>query len=336
MTTGPVVDGLRAVTVLVLAEELDPSADRIVHILSTMDVPVFRCDTGWFPQGLTLSAELTARGWNGVLSTPFRSVPLAEIRSVWYRSPTVFRFSEMLRPEERAHAEREAKLGVGGILAALPVLWVNHPSREADAGFKVRQLNTAQQCGLLVPRTIVTNDPDAVHEFSRTCDRVVTKVLGANIIGEGANRRIAYTTLLGATELNDLSAVRETAHLFQEWIDKKYEVRVVAVGETCFSAAIYASSPAAYVDWRSDYDSLTCVPTETPEHVADGVRAYLSAFGLNYAAFDFAVNHDGQWVFLEANPGGQFGFIEGATGLPISHALATLLSRGQRANERLV
>lgn len=81
-------------TVLVLAEELDSSADRIVSLLSTRGVPVFRCDTGWFPHFLSLAAELTAEGWCGVLRTPHHRVDLTEVQSVWYRSPTAFRFSD--------------------------------------------------------------------------------------------------------------------------------------------------------------------------------------------------------------------------------------------------
>ena len=176
-----------------------------------------RCDTGWFPHSLSLAAELSADGWCGVLRTPHHRVALTDIHSVWYRSPTAFQFVDWLTPAERGHADREAKLGLGGVLASLPALWVNHPSHEADAGYKARQLATAQACGLTVPRTLITNDPDMVRDFARGCDRVVTKVLGANIIGDKADRKIAYTHLLDDSDLSDLRGVAGTAHLFQEW-----------------------------------------------------------------------------------------------------------------------
>lgn len=317
-------------TVLVLAEEIDGSADRIIHRLSAMAVPVLRVDTGWFPHSLSLTGELAADRWTGMLTTPHHRVALTEVRSVWYRSPTAFRFSDQLTPAERGHADREAKLGLGGILATLPALWVNHPSQEADAGYKPRQLAAARACGLATPQTLVTNDPDAVRAFARRCDRVVTKVFGANIIDDhDAGRKIAHTRLLDETDLGDLTGVDATAHLFQEWIgDKKHEARVVVVGSECFAAAIHAGSDAAYIDWRSDYDSLTYSIIDIPSAVARSIRAYMSVFRLNYAAFDFIVTGNTEWIFLEANPGGQFGFIEGNTGLPISHALATLLARG--------
>ncbi|WP_328462010.1 hypothetical protein [Streptomyces sp. NBC_00448] len=43
-------------------------------------------------------------------------------------------------------------------------------------------------------------------------------------------------------------------------------------------------------------------------------------------AFDFAVLPDGQWVFYECNPSGQWQFIAAATGLPIAEAHASLLT----------
>jgi len=73
---------------------------------------------------------------------------------------------------------------------------------------------------------------------------------------------------------------------------------------------------------------LTYTAIDPPADVTTAIRAYMSALRLNYAAFDFVVTQADEWVFLEANPGGQFGFIEGNTGLPISHALATLLAHG--------
>lgn len=58
-------------TVLILAGERDVSADRMVRALGDRGVPVFRADLGWFPQQLTLDAELrdAVGGWSGWPST---------------------------------------------------------------------------------------------------------------------------------------------------------------------------------------------------------------------------------------------------------------------------
>lgn len=138
-------------TVLVLSEDYDPGVDRVVTTLDQLDVPVFRADLGWFPQRLTLDAELDGGHWVGVLRTSDREVSLVGLRSAWYRRPTAFSFPDSLPRARREHAEREARFGVGGVLSSLPVTWMNHPQRDAEHAYKPRQLALAAQCGLDVP-----------------------------------------------------------------------------------------------------------------------------------------------------------------------------------------
>lgn len=122
-------------TVLILAPERDITADRMVAHLRRQEVPTVRFDTAWFPQRARLAATLRDGAWTGALDVAERHVALEEIRSIWYRSPSAFELPPALSPAERHWAAGEAKLGLGGVLSALPVLWVNHPSRVADACF---------------------------------------------------------------------------------------------------------------------------------------------------------------------------------------------------------
>jgi hypothetical protein len=57
----------------------------------------------------------------------------------------------------------------------------------------------------------------------------------------------------------------------------------------------------------------------------------MNELGLVYGAFDLSVsNHGGCEVFwfLEINPGGQYGFLEGTTGIPITDSLVRFLAQG--------
>lgn len=318
-------------TVLVLTDEFDPTADRVVDILNQRDIPVFRCDTADFPQRVQLSAELRRNtdGWTGALRSEHRTVSLNEVRSVWYRRPTHFTFPDGLSEPERRRAEAEARLGFGGVLASLPVLWMNHPGREADTAYKPAQLAAATKCGLVIPRTLITNDPHAVTRFrANVGGPLVTKMLGAAAFVEESTPKIIYTTTLSDTDLTDLRGVSTTAHLFQEEITKVFECRVTVVGEECFTAAIHAHSPAARMDWRRHYDALEYSRIEAPTRVREGILAFMRHFGITFGAFDFAVDPAGEWHFLECNPCGHFGWIEAATGIPISEAIATLLAKG--------
>lgn len=319
-------------TVLIFTEECDPTADRVIGELNHRGVPVLRADTSWFPSRLSLDAYLDGARWTGFLRTSDRSVALSDLRAIWYRRPTAFSFPEGMSGPERQHAGWEAKFGLGGVLMSLPTLQVNHPSREADACYEPFQLATAARCGLTVPDTLVTNEPDAASRFTERLDgKVVVKLMGSNVIIEQGGPKVSYTHLLDDHELADLSGVDVTAHLFQEWIaDKAYEVRVTAVGNALFAASIHATSDNARIDWRSDFAALTYTEVDLPAQVTAGIRRYLAALDLRYGAFDFAVTSDEQHIFLECNPGGQFGWIEANTTLPITQALADLLEKGQQ------
>jgi hypothetical protein len=282
-------------TVLVLASEWDRTADGVVSGLTERGVAVMRVDLSWFPQRLTLDAEFCDGSWHGYLRTEHHEVDLATVRSVWVRTPSSFRMPEGMSAVEREFAKREAKLGVGGVLLALPdVLWVNRPDLAATAVYRPVQWAVAARCGLTVPRTLVSNDPAAVARFAQgSAPGVVVKPLSTNLVYEDDTYKMGWTRTLSAADLADLSGINVTAHLVQDLAPKCWECRVVVVGDDMYSVAIHAGSQESYVDWRSDYPSLSYEVTELPEQVTASLRAVMSELGLVYGAFDLAVGRDG-------------------------------------------
>lgn len=315
-------------TVLILASDFDPSADTMVTALRERDATVYRVNTAWFPAQLSISAGLRGGRWCGHLDTPAHRVELQDVHAVWYRSPEAYRMPDELSPPERQHASLEAKYGLGGVLSSLDALWINHPARMADATYKPVQLVQAHACGLTVADTCITNEPSSVREFA-DAGPTVTKLLGANTISEEGARKLSWTRVLDAAALDDLRGVEVTTHLMQRWIPKAFEVRVIAIGEHLTATAIYAGNDTSHIDWRSDYDALTYEQIQPPETVVRGIQALMSDFDLVYGALDFVVTPDGEWLFLEINPGGQYGWIEHHTGAPLTSVLADLLAKGQ-------
>jgi ATP-grasp ribosomal peptide maturase len=315
------------VSVLILARDLDASADTMVTALSERGVSVHRINTAWFPTQLSVTAELRGHRWTGRLQTPHRVIELEDITAVWYRSPEAYQFPAELTDVERHHAAMEAKYGLGGILATVPALWVNHPSRLADAAYKPAQLVTAAACGLTVPDTLITNVALEVAAFTEH-GKTVTKMIGASSVGEDGTRKIAFTRLLDAADITDLRGISVTAHLFQRWVPKAHEARTIVIGDHITSAAIHAGNSRSYVDFRVDYDGNRYELIDTPAPVAAGIRRFMAATGLVYSAMDFIVGPDDSWTFLESNASGQYGFIEYRTGAPLTAQLADLLAGG--------
>jgi beta-lactam-binding protein with PASTA domain len=61
----------------------------------------------------------------------------------------------------------------------------------------------------------------------------------------------------------------------------------------------------------------------------------MDRLGLAYGAFDLRRREDGEHVFLEVNPGGQWLYVEDATGLPITEAVAGLLCGARDHRDRI-
>jgi glutathione synthase/RimK-type ligase-like ATP-grasp enzyme len=152
--------------------------------------------------------------------------------------------------------------------------------------------------------------------------------LSSLVLSEDGQTRITYTTPVDLTAV-DPDSLSATAHLLQEQVPKDHDARVVMIGKRPFGVAIHASTDAARVDWRADYDALTYTPVHPPEHVVAGMVHYLEAFRLTFGVFDFVVTPQGDWVFLECNPSGQWLWLQEHADLPIAAALAAFLTHGR-------
>ncbi|MGH3974767.1 MAG: MvdC/MvdD family ATP grasp protein [Pseudonocardiaceae bacterium] len=294
-----------------------------MEALAQRHVPVFRTDLSDFPIRLRLDAQLLDGRWSGRLWTDYREIELGEVRSIWNRNPSTYVFPASMTAAEQDFAYREAKLGFGGVLASLDVLWANHPNRCADAIFKPYQWKVAAECGLFVADTVITNDPASALRFVHRQDATITKALGPSGITEDDQVKMAYTRRLTGHDVAELDCVSVTATILQRFVPKAFEVRLTVIGDQWFPIAIHALTESAYTDWRSDPSALAYEFVPIPDSVARGVSQYLKRMNLAYAGFDFVVTpNDEEWVMLEANSGPQFGWLEAATGAPMVAAMA--------------
>lgn len=303
------------------------SADRVEEAIGKRGGSPYRIDTADFPQKLQLSVELEDGGWRGALaSCSAGRINLNELVSVYVRRPRPFQFSSKLTSAERRHAGHEARYGLGGVLMSLDVRWCNHPGRSADAAYKPGQLAAFRGCGLRVPRTLITNRVNDVSGFAHRVGQLVCKSIVSEVLHTTEGTKVVYTHLLTDDDLADLHGVHHTAHLFQEYVPRAFEVRLTVVGNEFLAAKISSvSATSTQVDWRRDYDSHTYEIIDTPEEIRSAVMVYMNGAGLAFGAFDFVVTPDDEWIALECNPEGQWGWIEEDTGLPIADAIARYL-----------
>ncbi|MEU7030013.1 ATP-grasp ribosomal peptide maturase [Streptomyces sp. NPDC046275] len=313
--------------VLVVAEQLDASADMVVDQLNQRDVPVMRFDSADFPQTVTVAAGhgTTTAGWEGVLDDGRRSVRLENVRAVYYRRPGRPIIADTVAEPYATWAQNQADAAMLNLLSALPVRWINNPHYDRIAAHKPQQLVAATRAGLRVPRSLITNDPDAARAFAKEVNGplICKPVLGGRL-HTGEDRALMVAThKIDPGDFDD--SLRLTAHYIQEAIPKQYEVRLVAVDGNLFAGTLHGTSEKARTDWRTDYEHIEYGITEVPDNVATAVRRFMASYGIVFGSFDFAVTPDNEWVFFENNPAGTWAWVENRTSLPIAAAHADYL-----------
>jgi glutathione synthase/RimK-type ligase-like ATP-grasp enzyme len=313
--------------ILIVSYPDNAHVDEVLTHLTRESVVI---DTASFPVSLGLSVAMNDEREDLQCALPSgQRIRLCQVGSVWYRRISPYGFHEDLRdPTARLFAWSEANEALLGVWYSLGAWWMNPPLADEVSQRKIRQLQVARQVGLTIPDTVVTNEPDVAQMFVQQhgIGRVVRK----------AFRNIAQapreTHLLRAEDLDLLDSVSYTPVIFQEYVPADMDLRVTVVEDDVFAAAVTSESRYA-ADYRPGLASATVVPYDLPDDVTGKLHALMNAFGLKYGAIDLRLTPDGDHVFLEVNPAGEYLFISGRTGQPISQAIAASLERHDRSSQ---
>ncbi len=195
---------------------------------------------------------------------------------------------------------------------------------------KVMQLRKARSIGFDVPRTIVTNNPDSVKDFFELCGgNIVFKTMALGFLDYGEKGFNVPTTLITETHLGKLGLITSCPSLFQELVDKKYDIRVTIVGDKVFAVKIDSQKHSATsIDWRKPQfiSELGYQIVDLPDTVKNMCLKITHDLGLRFGAIDLALSKDGKYYFFEINPNGQWQWVEYFTGACISGAIADMLA----------
>jgi len=131
--------------------------------------------------------------------------------------------------------------------------------------------------------------------------------------------------LLKSEEIELIDSVKYAPVIFQEYISAAADLRITMVGKDIFAAAINSQETHYKVDFRMAMDVAEMKSFELPENLQSLLHKYMRRLGLVYGAIDMRLTEDGEFVFLEINPSGQWLFVEQRTGMPITEAFANLL-----------
>lgn len=319
--------------ILVVTSKRDGHVDQVARHLDAVGQAWVRLNTEDVPRNLILTVEPVLGTGSARVLDSGREFRLEDVQAVWYRKPDPLDLSHfVIEKASLDYVEAEFSEILQGLYALMSrATWINNPLTVRLAHRKLLQLHVANKVGFSTPRSVVTNEADVALAFAESLGwDVAIKSLGALSVTEQRadalvqygvyTRRITRDELLGQTD-----KIVHMPTIFQEYIEKAYELRVTCAGDRTFCCRIDSQASAeSREDFRFNARNLKHEIIECKE-IEPKLRAYLNEFGLNFGCFDIAVTPAGKFVFLECNPNGQWLWIEQLTGAPIGRAIADLL-----------
>ncbi|MCT9934256.1 ATP-dependent carboxylate-amine ligase [Planotetraspora sp. A-T 1434] len=322
--------------VLVLTGDGDSHAERVGDLLTARGARVTVFDHRHYPAKAHVELAYT-RGEpvRRVLRTETDVVDLGSLTALWWRRPLPpAAHPELTDPAVAEHAARESQALISDLWEHLPCRKV--PAAESvfrRAGRKSSQLLLAAELGFTIPETLIATRAEALWDFHDRHDgRIVTKPFGAPWVEnlQGGDTISRFCEPVSPRDVAYADALRFCPVIVQEYVPKRVELRVTVVGRRVFAAEIHSqASNRSRLDWRRYNTDVT--PHRVHPLPCDVTRRCLAMadrLGLLYGAFDLILTPEGEYVFLEVNPNGQWLWIEELTGLPISQAICDLLLEG--------
>jgi glutathione synthase/RimK-type ligase-like ATP-grasp enzyme len=219
--------------------------------------------------------------------------------------------------KEREFVNNECSAGVTSVLSSggFRGKWVSHPEATAKACDKVFQLQAALECGFRIPATLVSQSKAEVIEFYETYGG---KIIVKPLLG-------VAEPFLVARMLDDPSLLSDEAYsacpaIYQEFIPGTRHLRLNSFGPIQVAAVIESED----LDWRPNLN-VPIYRWAIPPDVETRVQRVLQSLGLEMGIIDLKLTPDGEIVWFEVNPQGQFLFLEPFIKTDLSGCLARFL-----------
>lgn len=193
---------------------------------------------------------------------------------------------------------------------------LNRPSSMASNNSKPFQAQLIRRCGLEVPETLITNDPDLAREFRARHGSVIYKSL--------SGVRSIVTELTDADDAR-LELLRWCPTQFQEFVDGE-NIRVHVVGTRTFATRVRSDAVDYRYAARQVGTPAELEAYELPSECEERCVTLAAQLGLPFAGIDLKVRPDGRVYCFEVNPSPGFSYYEANTGQPIARAVAEYLA----------
>jgi len=293
--------------------------DLFFAYLDAKNIPYFRLNSDRMNHFQKISVnedsfELTDESGNTIHS--------GDIKGVWHRKAWAIPVPEELDEDYRKiflSGYTSLRYNLITVLENIP--WINPYENERKIdGNKMLQLKIAKENHLTVPETIFSNDEEKItaffHEF---CNGKAVAKLHSLTAKTMNGENLISTMIIEEDTLEHIADIAYCPMIFQPYIDKEYELRIVYIAGEFFTGKINNSENA---DWRVAQGNYIWSAYELPENIKMGLASMMEEMGLYIGAIDMIRGKDGEYYFLEVNPQGEWGMLQKELGFPIAERIA--------------
>jgi glutathione synthase/RimK-type ligase-like ATP-grasp enzyme len=307
------------------------TVDIVIKRLKELGKEVYRFNSDHFSNELNFDYTSNSEGTSVVIATPDFLFSSKEVEAVWYRKLWGIKSPDELDASFHKMYFQEYSTMRNLFFDSLKnVPWMNPMHEDHEIGEnKLEQLRLASESGLKIPESLFTNDSNKVKDFFyNVCEKnMIAKLHGSLSRSMSGDTPFFPTTLIQEADLDNLDTLCYCPMIFQRNIDKEYELRIVYVDGIFFTGKINAEkSIKGKTDWRVATDiSLTWESYILPHDICNSLTVMMKKMGLFFGAIDMIRQKDGQYIFLEVNPQGEWGMIQRDLGYPIGETIAEKL-----------
>lgn len=98
--------------------------------------------------------------------------------------------------------------------------------------------------------------------------------------------------------------------LFQEFVEKEFEVKTFVFGNMIWSMAFFSTSDKDKVDYRKENQTLNRrIPFKLPNEIERKILKLMRNLNLTVGTVDLIKSKNKKYYFLEINPVGQFNMV---------------------------
>ena len=203
---------------------------------------------------------------------------------------------------------------------------------------KLEILKIAIEIGLKVPKTLITSNKNCLQEFSKNNNHnIISKNLSPGFFVKTKDYLFGTWTNVITKDMIDEMDNEFYPMLFQENIDKVFELRIFYLNKECFASAIFSQNDEkTKVDFRNyNFEKPNRTPPfEIPFELKEKLIILMEKIKLNSGSIDILVNKSGDFIFLEVNPIGQFSQVSIPCNFNLEKKIAESLifNRHERSN----